>query len=228
MPDTLLISELFGPTFQGEGNHVGMPCMFLRLAGCNLACSWCDTKYAWDWKHYDIQVETTTRTIQDVFEQLEGASVRHLVITGGEPMLQQRPLTALTTLLHKAGWSTEMETAGTIVPQSWGMVNQFNVSPKLANSGNPLHKRQKADPLQWFADCGKAVFKYVVVSPDDFKEIDSQVERFDFDPVYIMPEGIETTVLQSRLQQIARLTIERGYHIGSRLHIEVYGVKRGV
>jgi organic radical activating enzyme len=202
--------------------------MFLRLGGCNLACAWCDTKYAWDWARYDVKRETSVLSAEEIFVRLNVSPVKNLVITGGEPMLQQRNLKELTTLLHRAGWHTEMETAGTLKPTSTELVKQYNVSPKLANSGNPLYKRYKPDALRVLAESRRAVFKFVVSALPDFDEIDRLVDILKLYPVYIMPEGIDAGLLKERLQMIAESTVARGYYLSQRLHIEVHGVKRGV
>jgi organic radical activating enzyme len=95
---TLVISEVFGPTLQGEGPSAGRPAGFVRLGRCNLACDWCDTKYTWDWENYDPQEELHTEQVATVLEQLDAMGVGMLVVTGGEPLLQQRNL---PPLLHE-------------------------------------------------------------------------------------------------------------------------------
>jgi 7-carboxy-7-deazaguanine synthase len=224
----LLVSEIFGPTLQGEGRSIGMPCMFLRLAGCNLACSWCDTRYAWDWKHYDVRKETDTLSVDQVYDRLKDSRVKNLVITGGEPMLQQYAVQHLTRRLHLEGWHTEMETAGTITPRTTELVKQFNVSPKLENSGNAPHRRLIPEALTTLAISGRAIFKFVVQDLADFAEIDELVQRFALYPVYIQPEGIDHELLKRRLQELAGASIERGYYLTPRLHVDIWGQRRGV
>ena len=83
------VNEIFGPTIQGEGIHTGVRVGFLRLAGCNLSCSWCDTPYSWDWSRYDRNEESHKRLISEVAEELKAMKVSRLILTGGEPMMQQ-------------------------------------------------------------------------------------------------------------------------------------------
>jgi len=224
----LAVNELFGVTFQGEGKNVGMPCAFLRLAGCNLACSWCDTRYAWDWSQYDPKVEMRPMTVEDVYQRLSAMSVSNLVITGGEPMLQQRALALLTKRLHADKWHTEMETAGTIKPITTELVKQFTVSPKLSHSGNDPRKAIRPDALRTFAASNRAVFKFVATSLDDLDEIDSLVRQFSLQPVYVMPEGVNVADLDAHMQEISIASIERGYYLTPRLHIQLFGQRRGV
>lgn len=224
----LAVNEIFGPTIQGEGVSIGTPTMFLRLAGCNLACSWCDTRYAWDWKTHDSRKEIHPTSVNDVMGRLlrESKGVRHLVISGGEPMLQQKALAPLIYLLGDYGWFTEVETAGTIAPNI--MADQFNVSPKLANSGNLTKKRYRPDVLKAFMDTGKANFKFVVQAPSDFTEVDLLVYLHDLSPVYIMPEGTDKETITGHARLIIDEAIARGYKITPRLHIDLYGKQRGI
>jgi len=143
----LAVSEIFGPTIQGEGKTAGKPVVFLRLAGCNLACVWCDTPYTWNWigtkfQHalkFNPKEQVKTLQMSDVLHQILeiGSQVKALVISGGEPLLQQQQLIPLLEALKAQGWWIEVETNGTIVPQSsfLALVDQVNCSPKLSNSG---------------------------------------------------------------------------------------------
>lgn len=224
----LAVNELFGPTLQGEGKSLGMPTMFLRLAGCNLACTWCDTRYAWDWSKYSKADESHPMSVGEVQIRLAISPVRNLVITGGEPMLQQAALLELTRGLHRDDWWTEMETAGTMLPYTTELVNQYNVSPKLMNSGNLEEKRYQPHVLKVLNETGRANFKFVVSSVEDFAEIDRMVDTLHLSPVYIMPEGITAADVNDRLSTLAGEVVRRGYYLTTRLHILLYGIRRGV
>src|SRR5207244_3527018 len=122
---------------QGEGASAGTPSVFVRLSLCNLACSWCDTAYTWDWKRYDPKMEIVECQVDDVMarvEELAGASTRNVVLTGGEPLQQQGPLGNLAMGLKERGFRLEIETNGTFVPSEGlaSAIDQWNVSPKLA------------------------------------------------------------------------------------------------
>lgn len=223
----MIINEIFY-SFQGEGKNLGMPCIFLRLAGCNLACSWCDTKYAWDWVNFDKSVEVHKMDVVQVTNEVAVLGLQHntqnLVITGGEPMLQQHHLVDLRKGLP--GWHIEVETAGTIAPLK-DIADLFTVSLKLANSNNPTDRRIVPGVIVAF-NLWNTVYKFVVSTPDDFVEIDTLVKRFALQNVYIMPEGRTPQELISKLPWLAEYTISRGYTLTTRLQVLTYGDRRGV
>lgn len=226
----IAINEIFGPTIQGEGFNMGKPCLFLRLMGCNLSCRFCDTPYTWDAKRFDLRSETTMMSVSDIKQALHELSngVRHVVISGGEPVLQQTKLSLLTQSLHVDGWYTEIETAGTIAPQSFDMVKHWNVSPKMSNSGNAESKRLNGDALQELNNADSVCFKFVVEDLEDFEEIDSVVLQYSLSPIYIMPEGTDAQTILNTSRNIAEATIERGYTLTTRLHTLMYGNQRGI
>ena len=227
----LAVNEIFGPTFQGEGPTMGTPCIFLRLAGCNLACSWCDTPFTWDWTRYDKKKEVhliDIATVESRIHSLSNGSIRHLVISGGEPMLQAARLVPLVNQLRKQGWTSEIETAGTVAPNPLLNVDRYNVSPKLANSGNDGQDRYKPDVLDAFNKQPKRCFKFVVQNVSDFGEIDGLVRKHTLSPVYIMPEGIDAATVQQTLSDVAEAAITRNYHLTTRLHTLTYGNRRAV
>lgn len=237
----IVVNEIFGPTFQGEGKSLGIPCFFVRLSGCNQHCVWCDTPYTWDWTGrngvvYDPKLESHKRTAEDIINRLDAwrvtnlaGPVRSLVISGGEPMLQQKALRKLINKLKAKGWWIEMETAGTIAPLSDLYVDQFNVSLKLRNSGNPITMRHRTDAIQAFVKDSRANFKFVVSEISDLEEIDNLVTTFRIsrDRVYIMPEGKSVEAVHSHAQLVAQETLQRGYTLTTRLQVMLYGNKRG-
>jgi 7-cyano-7-deazaguanosine (preQ0) biosynthesis protein QueE len=222
----LVVSEVFGPTVQGEGPSTGRRCGFVRLGRCNLACTWCDTAYTWDWSRYDPAVELHRAEVGEVAAQVEAMEVPMVVITGGEPLLQQRGVVELATALCGQGIRIEVETAGTLAPspELVAVVDQFNVSPKLANSGNALEQRRRPEVLAAFMATGKAVFKFVVA---DAAELD-EVAGFGVAPVWVMPEARTASDLRDGLAALAGPVVERGWNLSTRLHVELWGDKRGV
>jgi 7-carboxy-7-deazaguanine synthase len=241
---TLGVNEMFGPTVQGEGKSVGMPCHFLRLAGCNLACVWCDTPYTWDWSRFDPKQEVHPTPVGDVVEALQRrgviTGVRNLVVSGGEPMLQQAALSEVVHKLVATGWRVEIETAGTVMPDwdaAWALrsVAQWNVSPKLAHSGNPLEKRMRAEVLAEIAHTARATFKFVVQDLKDFEEIDTIMQVVDaavaphLRRVYVMPEGVTREQIDTHLTDaIVEAAVSRGFWVTPRLHVAIWGTRRGV
>ena len=231
----LVVSEIFGPTFQGEGPSLGRRCSFLRLGACNLHCSWCDTPYTWDWtgrngRVYDPRLELSRVSVDAVWQSLKAHGTDALVVSGGEPMLQQRQLLPLLDRVATAGWWVEIETAGTVAPEPklLPLISRFNVSPKLANSGNETKDRYQPDALDALQSSRKAAWKFVVEVPADLDEVAELVDRHSLSPVYVMPEGIRPDVISSRGQELAESVLARGWNLTTRLHILLYGNRRGV
>lgn len=248
----LVVNERYmNPTIQGEGPAIGTPCTFMRLSGCNLQCGinggWkCDSSYTWDWKgvngiKYNPRVESSRDSFDDIKRWLkrfnDETAVRLLVITGGEPILQDHRLSLL--LLELADerwwvnndWKVHMETNGTMIPLfTKGLVDLYCVSPKLANSGNHISDRLSIDALRWFSGVPDvSAFKFVVCRVEDFSEIDDIVKQCGILPsrVYIMPEGISKSRIEEGLGELVDATIDRGYNLTTRLHIQVFGNVRG-
>lgn len=231
----LAVAEIFGPTFQGEGPSMGRPTAFLRLSGCNLHCSWCDTPYTWDWTgrnghRFRPSDERQLLTPLAVFRALQERTNEMLVVSGGEPLLQQQGLVPLLRRCYDEGWRVEVETAGTIspVPSISECVTQFNVSPKLTNSGNSAIARIRDDAILQLKTSGKAVWKFVVVGVDDLAEVDEFVARFDLSPVYIMPEGTDHKVINKRAKSLAHEVLARRWRLTLRLHLLLWENQRGV
>lgn len=135
-PGDLLVSEVFGPTLQGEGPSAGRAATFLRVGMCNLACTWCDTSYTWDRTRHDLSQELRVVDVEDVLADLLSRHAPLVVVTGGEPLLQRKPLAPLVRALVDAGRRVEFETSGTVEASPLdAVVHRFVVSPKLANSG---------------------------------------------------------------------------------------------
>lgn len=232
----LVVNEIFGPTMQGEGKNLGMPCFFLRLGGCNQHCIWCDTPYTWDWTgrngtKYDPKLELhpmePEAVLAHLIERGDATGIHNLVVSGGEPMLQWHALKLVTTALRASGWYVEMETAGSIEPPTAELVDQFTVSVKLSNSGNSAKVRINPEAIRFFAKSGRSVFKFVVTAPEDFEEIDALVKEYGLRPVYIMPEGITAENVQAHARSVTAAALERGYHLTTRLQILTYGNQRG-
>lgn len=226
----LAVSEIFGPTFQGEGPSMGRRCSFLRLSGCNLRCSWCDTPYTWDWSRYDVAAERTLLDVDAILDALASHGTDMLVVSGGEPLLQQRRLLPLLVALRDRSMRVEVETAGTVVPAAdvVSRVAQFNVSPKLTNSGNVVSRRYRPAVLDALQATGRAVWKFVAVSPVDLDEIGDLVARHRLSPVYVMPEGTTAEVITARMRELADPVLARGWNLSTRLHVLLYGNRRGV
>lgn len=227
--DGLVVAEVFGPTFQGEGPSTGRRAAFVRLGRCNLDCSWCDTPFTWDWDRFDPATELRRATVPDVLAQLEAMTPEIVVVTGGEPLLQQRRLVPLVEACVARGWPVEIETNGTILPSSelLALVQQWNVSPKLANSGVPLDKRIRPDALATLVTSGRAVFKFVAAAEMDLDEVAGLVDEHALRPVWIMPEGTDPALMVERARALAQPVLDRGWNLTGRLHVLLWGDERG-
>ena len=225
----MIVNELFGPTVQGEGPSTGRRCGFVRLGRCNQACVYCDTPYTWDWDRFDLDEELHEMPVDDVVAAVDAMHIDMVVVTGGEPMLQQHHgLESLLQVLKASGKRIEIETAGTIAPSmADDLVDQWNVSPKLANSGNPVERRYKPDVLRAFEDTGRAVFKFVACEPSDLDEVDAIVDECGLSDIWIMPEGTDAATLERRSAALADDVVNRGWNLSTRLHILLWRDARG-
>ena len=231
-------------TVQGEGRHMGEPSVFARFSGCNLQCVWCDTPYTWNWTDKDYEHDTGVKydraeqTLRiDVglaVDQITGYNCKRLVVTGGEPLIQQSGVISLIDTLREVDpdYWLEIETNGTIVPKPELVerVNQFNVSPKLLNSNNAKDKRDVPEAMEAFVAIPQADFKFVLQGEDDITEVLALVDKYRIPPhrVDIMPEGRTLEEVETRQRDLVEFAKEHNFNITTRLHVIVWGAKRGV
>jgi 7-carboxy-7-deazaguanine synthase len=223
----LKIAELFY-SVQGEGSLVGVPSVFIRTSGCNLRCSWCDTPYT-SW-----QPEGNELAIEQILDEVKAYPARHVVVTGGEPMIMPE-IGPLTERLRTLGLHITIETAGTVFrPVACDLMS---ISPKLSNStpAGPWatqHDRLRIQP----ATLGELMarypyqLKFVIAVPDDLEEVRALLEtlRADRERVILMPEGTDRDVLRERSVWLAEICKSEGFRFSPRLHVELYGNQRGV
>jgi 7-carboxy-7-deazaguanine synthase len=229
--EQLPVSEIF-LSIQGEGVHAGTPSVFLRTFRCNLTCTWCDSKYTWlNQDRAKPGVEYTLMPVGSVVERVASFGCKHLAVTGGEPLLHQRVLAPLLKTLRGQGIFVEVETNGTIAPSAEfaQSVDCFNVSPKISNSLVQERVRARPDSLRAFVATGKAWFKFVVCDRRDVEEVEEMLLRFDIqrERVMLMPEGTDVATLLERSNWLAEVCKERELRFSTRLHILLYGNKRG-
>jgi len=227
----LRVSELFGPTFQGEGPSAGQLASFIRLSGCNLSCPRCDTPYTWDWRRYDRRAEQYLMTPASVLDWALGQPAPLIVVTGGEPLLQARQLTGVVPPLVEAGRRVEFETNGTIAPPPSLAIEgvAFNVSPKLTGfgSGMPASRRIRDGALRALASSGKARFKFVAASLADLEEIAGLQATYGLDPVWVMPEGTSSATVLAGMRLLAEEVVARSWNLSTRLHDLLWEDARG-
>jgi organic radical activating enzyme len=231
-------AEIFA-SLQGEGPSAGQPCAFIRLSRCNLACVWCDTAYTWRFddddrphrsgKTYDRKTNQIRLSALEAARAIDRLALRRLVITGGEPLLQAPALAELAALLPDH--AIEIETNGTVEPPARldAYVDQYNVSPKLAHSGNAAGLALIPDRLHQWAAEPRTVFKFVVASPEDVDEVLALQHEYRLlgHRVFLMAEGTDSEVLRDREAWLAPLCLAHGFRLSVRLHIHLYGNTRG-
>jgi 7-carboxy-7-deazaguanine synthase len=232
---SMKVSELFY-SVQGEGKLLGMPSVFVRASGCNLRCSWCDTPYAsWDPQGEELGVDAIVKRVRE----LGGDACRHVVFTGGEPAIMS-DAEALCTALKGLGYHVTLETAATVYKPL--AIDLASLSPKLSNSTPhdrdggrfaAAHDRQRinVETIQRFIDTAPDFqLKFVVSTPQDVAEIDELLPRLrnvKSTDVQVMPEGTDVATLGERSLWLADLCKAKGWRLSPRLHVMIWGNKRG-
>lgn len=229
------VSELFY-SIQGEGELTGVPSVFVRLSGCNLRCTWCDTKYA-SWEPEGSQI-----SIDELLASILSYPCAHVVITGGEPMIA-RDIHELCERVRAAGKHVTIETAGTIPPAGVAC-DLASLSPKLSSS-TPLpgeispewiarHETTRLQPdvlRQWIESPYSFQLKFVVSQASDVAEIESLIKAVGIPipphKIQLMPEGTDEATLASRREMLVELCKEKGYRYCDRLHVTLFGHRRG-
>ena len=221
--NSLLYQGIF-VSLQGEGPKAGTPSVFLRLAGCNLGCVYCDSRKAWDEAYENQWRESSVATVAERLLEVKGRA-SNLVITGGEPLLQQREVENLIRLVQRKFLTIEVETNGTILPGAIARVPNvfFNVSPKLSNSGVERERRINERVLRFFAGHERAYFKFVVSNRAEAEEARDLVRELGIDPrrVYLMPLASNRTQLERVAPVVARLAGRLGFAYSDRLQLRV-------
>jgi len=222
------VAEIFY-SIQGEGRLVGIPSVFIRTSGCNLRCVWCDTPYT-SW-----EPEGEERSLDEIVVKANRHPAKHAVVTGGEPLLAHE-IEALTHRLKRDEFHITIETAATIFkPVSCDLMS---LSPKLFNSTPEgkfarMHEEHRLNVpvIQQFIDGYDYQLKFVVDEKKDFFEVEEilvKLRNVDRSRVLIMPQGRTKEELHERAPWIVDLCKEHGFSYTPRLHIELWGNRRGV
>jgi 7-carboxy-7-deazaguanine synthase len=230
--------EIFA-ALQGEGVSAGWPCAFVRLSRCNLACEWCDTAYTWhfagdnrphrDGMTFERTANQLTLPEADVAARIAALGKLRLVITGGEPLLQAPALARM--IAHLPNMKIEVETNGTVMPAPAldALIDQYNVSPKLAHSGNPRDLALVPETLAWFAADPRAFFKFVIAEPGDVDEVHALAQGYSIPPsrILLMPEGRDSATIRARAIWLSDICSLHEFRYSDRLHIHLHGDTRG-
>jgi 7-carboxy-7-deazaguanine synthase len=222
------IAEIFY-SVQGEGMLVGTPSVFVRTSGCNLRCVWCDTPYT-SW-----QPEGEERSIDSIVEEVDSYGASHVVITGGEPMIAPE----IEELTERLTQHITIETAGTVDVHV--RCDLMSLSPKLANSTPrereggrwaAQHERLRYQPeiLRRLIQLYPYQLKFVIANPGDMTEVRAIIDQIGAAKgrVVLMPEGVDATVLAERGRWLAEIAKHEGFRLSPRLHIELWGNRRGI
>lgn len=226
------ISEMFGPTLQGEGRSQGRPAAFIRFSLCNLDCSWCDTPYTWDWRGkngiaFDPDEEIHRIPLSDVLEWAR--PFIRIIISGGEPFVQKRALIALTDALLDMGKIVEIETNGTHDPTGLNPVILCSVSPKIGSSGVAWNRAIRREALLAHNFRGSH-YKFVVSDQEEIPLIRQIVSDIGIaqNRVWLMPEGRTKEEILARLPFLFEICSIEGWNLSPRLHVLAFDDKRGI
>jgi 7-carboxy-7-deazaguanine synthase len=223
----LKIAELFY-SLQGEGSLIGTPSFFIRTSGCNLRCSWCDTPYT-SWRP-----EGSEMSIEAICEELQRHPARHVVVTGGEPMIAPQ-IVDLTERLRTLRMHITVETAGTVFKPV--ACDLMSISPKLSNSTPEgpwatQHERLRVqtEVLKKLMSSYEYQLKFVIAAPEDLAELKSLAAALSapVDRIILMAEGTNPECLRDRALWLADICKAEGFRFSPRLHVELYGNRRGV
>jgi organic radical activating enzyme len=216
------VAEVFY-SIQGEGVTAGLPAVFVRFQGCSVGCAWCDTRYSWD-PEAGSAVE-----LDPLVEEVSAYPCRRAVVTGGEP-LESALFVPLLRALGSRGFSIEVETAGILPPPpSVDRDIQWNVSLKLAGSGVNEARRLNPEAIRGFR-ARDAWWKFVVTNDTDVSEVLQLAERFALPRARILlqPEAIRREDLLKRSPGVVEACKRHGFAFSPRLHVLLWGAKRGV
>lgn len=229
MSTRMIINEIFY-SLQGEGRLVGVPSVFVRLAGCPLRCRWCDTKYAW-WESAGRDY-----SIEELKGEVLRHPARHLVVTGGEPLVAE-DIGEMLRPFAESGMHITIETSG--IKFIHGLsCDLMSISPKLANS-TPSESQQAVehekhrfdiDALQSLIDSYDYQLKFVVDSPTDLDEIAECIEKLDnINPykIYLMPQAKTRQELIEKSQMLSKFCLQTGFALSQRLHVLLWAGEQG-
>jgi len=249
----LEVNEIFGPTIQGEGKHIGNPSVFIRFGKCNMQCSGfeveyetpsgikkcsCDSFHASDiafrdeWKKYE-----SSKPLIEEFNTIFPSYPVDIVITGGEPLLYWRDMEFQKFMKYyiDRGYHITIETNASIdieFTQNWQNEILFSMSVKLSNSGEELSKRINLETINKILSHTKeSYFKFVLHGEfinQAAKEIEQITKNISPCDIYLMPLGDTSESIDKNSLSVIEFALKKGYKYSDRLHIRVWDNKRGV
>ncbi len=237
--ESICISEIFGPTIQGEGSFIGQPTVFVRTGGCDYRCTWCDTLYAVENRFRKDWTNMSAHQILEKVRILSGGRPLMVSLSGGNPALQ--PLGGLLDLGRAAGYTFGLETQGSVAKDWFAKLDVLTISPKPPSSGMATD-RQKLKECVEAAGETSTVLKFVLLDEADYLYAREVAEKFPSLPVYLQPcnhtppagggeSHLEIEAIRERMLWIVERVIADAWfaaRVLPQLHVLLWGNKRGV
>lgn len=239
--ERIAVSEIFGPTLQGEGALIGRPTVFVRTGGCDYRCSWCDTLHAVDsrWRHGWTPM--TAAAVWAEVRRLSAGRPLTVSLSGGNPAIQ--PLGALIARGQAEGHAFALETQGTVAPAWLSRLDWLTLSPKPPSSGMETDWARFEACLAAAGEGPRTVLKIVVFDAADYDWARAAAARYPALPVYLQPGNADVAdasgaapepdhaALAARLRWLAERVLADGWveaTVLPQLHVTIWGNRRGV
>jgi 7-carboxy-7-deazaguanine synthase len=223
-PPTLVVAGVVGPTLHAQGASAGRRCSVIQMGGCNLACTWCDSAFTWDSSRFDMSRELAYWPVHEVAAQALACGPSVVVISGGEPLLQQKSPGWIELLDALNGTEVGIETNGTIAPveETLARASWITVSPKLAHSGDPAWARINGEVLlEWgrLAQHYDIDFTFVVRDISDVSTIATLVSLHGLPSsrVWVTPEGTTAVAVLNRMRTVSEAALTAGFNLSPRM-----------
>ncbi|WP_244598440.1 7-carboxy-7-deazaguanine synthase QueE [Rhizobium tubonense] len=240
-PLEIRVSEIFGPTIQGEGVLIGLPTVFVRTGGCDFRCSWCDSLHAVDSRYRDEWRPMSTEEVWREVKNLSGDKPLMVSLSGGNPAIQ--PLGELIARGHGEGYRFALETQGSVAKDWFADLDVLVFSPKPPSSGMGTDWRTLDACLEMAAGKPQIVLKMIVFDNADFAYAKDVAARYPHLPVYLQPgnhtppspdvedDFVDIDGLMERMQWLIDKVVEAKWfeaRVLPQLHVMLWGNRRGV
>ncbi len=239
MSEKIRISEIFGPTIQGEGALIGRPTVFVRTGGCDYRCNWCDTLHAVDSENRHEWLPMSAQEVLAEIEKLSGGKPLMISLSGGNPAIQ--PLGDLIKLGKAKGYEFTLETQGSISQEWFKDLDVLTLSPKPPSSGEKTDWAKLASCVDIAANSADIALKVVVMDEDDYAFARHVAERYPLLPLFLQPanhtpptadsEYVDMDGVMDRMRWLVDRVIKDGWYdvcILPQLHVLIWGNQKGV
>ncbi|NVK19535.1 MAG: 7-carboxy-7-deazaguanine synthase QueE [Methylocystaceae bacterium] len=235
MSTVIQLSEIFGPTIQGEGSQIGRPTLFVRTAGCDYRCSWCDTLYAVDTTHRDSWYKATAEEIMAEVERLSDHTPMMVTLSGGNPAMYD--LSYLIDMGHAKGYQFSMETQGSL-PRKWfSKLDVLTLSPKPPSSDMDTDWDKLKECVSLVGETTQLSLKVVIFDQHDYDYAQSVNALFPELPLYLQTGNpsvggkADIPGVLDKLKWLADKVAQDKWHkacVLPQLHVLAWGNERGV